>query len=228
MSGRLVLLPKKSYTPWNPKNVERVEKDEQNAKEELEREEKAIQEIQSRQRLNSLKKNVTNSCSNSSTRHVNLFEKEERVANEAAASSRKTQLIEGEQAGVYLRQENKNSKPFYLQQGTRPLRGDIEDRNNMSFHDPMKRFYHQPESFNLKQEQKDLTHSTAVVGSLVSGSKKRSVGNEDSLSACSVDAEDRRMKKKRRHRKKEEKRKSRSDGKDSHRKDRKRQKSSKT
>ena len=28
MSGRLVILPKKSYCPWNPKNVARVERDE--------------------------------------------------------------------------------------------------------------------------------------------------------------------------------------------------------
>jgi len=95
----------------------------------------------------------------------------------------------------------------------------------MSFHDPMKRFYYQPENCNLKQQQKDFTPSTAVVGSLVSGSKKISVGNEDSSLASSVDAEDRRMQKKRRHRIKEGK--SRSDEKEPHRKHRKRQKSSK-
>ena len=31
MSSRLILLPKKSYTPWNAENVARVERDEREA-----------------------------------------------------------------------------------------------------------------------------------------------------------------------------------------------------
>lgn len=40
MSGRLIILPKKSYTPWNPQNIERVMRDERIEREQNEREER--------------------------------------------------------------------------------------------------------------------------------------------------------------------------------------------
>ena len=41
MSGRLIILPKKTYCPWNPQNLERVLRDERIEKERIEAREKA-------------------------------------------------------------------------------------------------------------------------------------------------------------------------------------------
>ena len=40
MSGRLVILPKKTYCPWKPENIERVLRDERLERERLEKERK--------------------------------------------------------------------------------------------------------------------------------------------------------------------------------------------
>ena len=50
MSGRLVILPKKTYCPWRPENVERVLRDERLERERLEGEERERREGERRRR----------------------------------------------------------------------------------------------------------------------------------------------------------------------------------
>ena len=65
MSGRLTILPKKSYCPWNQDNVERVLRDERLERERLEKEAKA--NINQRRRKGEDDKSLT------ADGHVNLF-----------------------------------------------------------------------------------------------------------------------------------------------------------
>ena len=66
MSGRLVILPKKTYCPWKPENVERVLRDERLERERLEREAKQNQS----QSTSTLVRTGTN---NNDDGHINLF-----------------------------------------------------------------------------------------------------------------------------------------------------------
>ena len=91
MSGRLILLPKKSYTPWNPENVERVLRDERLERERLQNKQQISDRDASKRRIYTLKQqksqsqNNTNTNTNTNvscteqneTKHFNLFEKEE-------------------------------------------------------------------------------------------------------------------------------------------------------
>lgn len=63
MSGRLVILPKKTYTPWNPQNVERVMKDERLHKERVEREEEERRKRASMERIRMMKERMRNTSS---------------------------------------------------------------------------------------------------------------------------------------------------------------------
>jgi hypothetical protein len=54
MSGRLVILPKKSYCPWNRKNLERIERDEQQHQQLLLQQEQYQRQIASEQRWDQL------------------------------------------------------------------------------------------------------------------------------------------------------------------------------
>ena len=61
MSGRLIILPKKSYTPWNPQNIERVIKDEQIEREKNEREDEASLGKNRLSRIDLMKRNINSS-----------------------------------------------------------------------------------------------------------------------------------------------------------------------
>ena len=67
MSGRLVILPKKTYCPWKPENVERVLRDERLERERLEREAKQNAQSQSTSTL------VRTGTNNNDDGHINLF-----------------------------------------------------------------------------------------------------------------------------------------------------------
>lgn len=58
MSGRLIILPKKSYTPWNPQNTERVQRDERLHKERLEKEEEERRIQDNKQRIQLMKERM--------------------------------------------------------------------------------------------------------------------------------------------------------------------------
>lgn len=55
MSGRLIILPKKTYTPWNPSNIERVLRDERIEKERVEKEEEEAERAIKLQRIQQMK-----------------------------------------------------------------------------------------------------------------------------------------------------------------------------
>lgn len=87
MSGRLIILPKKSYCPWNPENVERVLRDEREHAEKIEQEAKKQKAAESRKRLNALKNGGSDEAS---LQHVNLFQKEEEEENESYKTKRES------------------------------------------------------------------------------------------------------------------------------------------
>lgn len=69
MSGRLTILPKKTYCPWKPENVERVLRDERLERERLEREAKANADANAKQRRRRLGGEETAVVDG----HINLF-----------------------------------------------------------------------------------------------------------------------------------------------------------
>jgi hypothetical protein len=80
MSGRLIILPKKTYCPWNSKNVERVLQDERLHAKEQAKQQQDSQADQSKARLRALKKKNNQYEGSSTDSHVNLFAPEEEKA----------------------------------------------------------------------------------------------------------------------------------------------------
>eukprot|EP00550_Attheya_septentrionalis_P005785 CAMPEP_0198284246 /NCGR_PEP_ID=MMETSP1449-20131203/3732_1 /TAXON_ID=420275 /ORGANISM="Attheya septentrionalis, Strain CCMP2084" /LENGTH=321 /DNA_ID=CAMNT_0043981215 /DNA_START=117 /DNA_END=1082 /DNA_ORIENTATION=- len=87
MSGRLIILPKKSYCPWKPENVAKVRRDEQREAERLEAERQRTQHVESEFRMARLKHGQQHETESSSSpsntaattlpKHINLFAQEE-------------------------------------------------------------------------------------------------------------------------------------------------------
>jgi hypothetical protein len=84
MSGRLIILPKKSYCPWNPRNVERVEQDEREHKKKQEQEKKQKDQEKSQSRLKALRKRTREEIDDIPLQRFSLFENEERDHQERA------------------------------------------------------------------------------------------------------------------------------------------------
>ena len=74
MSGRLIILPKKTYTPWNPQNLERVMRDERLHKERVEREEEERQKRENIERIRMMKERMSlrNSDGEKGGNNINL------------------------------------------------------------------------------------------------------------------------------------------------------------
>jgi hypothetical protein len=232
MSGRLVLLPKKSYTPWNPKNVERVLKDEALAREEQEKEVKAIREIESRNRLKELKR----SEDGERQKHVNLFEREENNV----VMEKKRRLEREEEEGtkrqpssrVYLHRTNENNHvvPFYMTTQSQQQQYGLSataDRNNMSFHDPMKRFYYQPTEKTGCEMPKKLNETTLTTShcsvAVALSREKPSMDDNSYSSSSSHHVKKKKKKSKQIHRSRRKDRKSRNNSPKMHHKKRKRE-----
>ena len=137
MSGRLVILPKKTYCPWKPENVERVLRDERLERERQEKEEKKQRQQESKQRLATLKGN--DSSSPPHQQHVNLFDLEEKAAVEITLTGKNAQKLAC--AGIMpvrldsvIVQKNKE-QPFYFRESV--ARNDEKCKVRM---DPMKSF----------------------------------------------------------------------------------------
>ena len=102
MSGRLILLPKKSYTPWNRENVERVLRDERLERERLQNKQEKSDLDASKRRIDALKRqkrvSQNNTNANESIRdrnekkHYNLFEKEEQKMLEEISIPKKNEM----------------------------------------------------------------------------------------------------------------------------------------
>lgn len=75
MSGRLVILPKKTYCPWNPSNVERVRRDERLERERIEKEQRLVEEEDRRRKSNRRNQSDAGRQTSPEEReaHVNLF-----------------------------------------------------------------------------------------------------------------------------------------------------------
>lgn len=136
MSGRLIILPKKSYCPWKPENVERVLRDERLERERLEREEKELRQQESKQRLATLKGTTTGSSADAAPQtHVNLFEPEEQAMAQMALMVEK----EKKQVGIvplrFDKVKQEQDQPFYV----RPLKARHDDQYKARM-DPMKAF----------------------------------------------------------------------------------------
>lgn len=142
MSGRLIILPKKTYCPWKPENVERVLRDERLERERIETQEKEQRQRESRQRLQKLKGNESDSVvvQQQNEQHVNLFESEEQamMKNETAVAVRPTKaLSSGGIMPVRLDSvvEKNKVQPFYVRGSV--VRNDEKRKARM---DPMKAF----------------------------------------------------------------------------------------
>jgi hypothetical protein len=113
MSGRLVILPKKTYCPWKPENVERVLCDERFDRERREKEEELLREQESRVRLRALKRGQEKD------KHFHLFEQEERDTNQLARIDASEEIVPDTLGDVTRK------RPFYMQ-------SEQETRNDMT------------------------------------------------------------------------------------------------
>ena len=163
MSGRLIILPKKSYCPWNPSNVERVLRDEREHAESQEREASQQKQESSRARLQLLHNKgrvsdgeaaavESSSGSGSDKRrspqvevaaqHVNLFAVEEeahrkRVEDATAIDSRKGKQKNNGIMPLYLGQSAQTDS-FYLKGGDHFLSKDDQDKASNPKEDRLK------------------------------------------------------------------------------------------
>ncbi|GKY93934.1 hypothetical protein MPSEU_000360300 [Mayamaea pseudoterrestris] len=117
MSGRLVILPKKSYCPWKPENLARVERDERMHAEQLQQQNCQRVRKRGHERMDRMRNEKSRGGSHGTTitsespQHVNLFRREEDEAarlggqRRTNTSGRSSRLTAGTEA-----------KPFYIEQ----------------------------------------------------------------------------------------------------------------
>jgi hypothetical protein len=155
MSGRLIILPKKSYCPWNSKNVERVLRDERLHAEEQQQELEQVQKEASEVRLQALKKG--NKVENKELEHVNLFRaEEERELQQQLLKSKQgeqnNKLCKGIQP-LYLGQSAKNAKQFvnHSTQSNKHHRLSDKEHRQKERMDPMHMFH------STQHESKQIT-----------------------------------------------------------------------
>ena len=156
MSGRLVILPKKSYCPWNRDNVERVLRDEKR----LERLTTTTRQVVVSTRIEQLAivlrgsntgKNDVSSlplAQQQQHEHVNLFRQEEESCRNAILQSsvkdreHQTGISPVQVLGQSKLETRGDNRPFYLRTGAleEKLLSPREERRKESL-DPMKDFY---------------------------------------------------------------------------------------
>lgn len=177
MSGRLIILPKKSYCPWKPENVERVLRDERKHKEEQEAMAKSELQRESQTRLQALKGNVT-------SERFSLFEAEERAEKMAVnhAPSQTSAQAKGP-AGMmpmYSTQDERRidrKRPFYLQE--HPF--SVESTNEKD--DALKRNLDPMSSFARERAEVAAAKTTLVVRDTVRHGKRKESPSEDNNSS---------------------------------------------
>ena len=218
MSGRLIILPKKSYCPWNPENVERVLKDEREHAEEQERKQKEQQQDLSRERMVALKGKSQAAEEDKPLQHVNLFEDEEKKCLEQHQKEEKKK-----KKGImplYLGQ-SVNNDPFYLRDRSEEKKGVTAKEERLKNRlDPMNEFQVSNNPNNRARAESSTVRGSRLdetVDNSTTSNEKRKKGHryssqdsssDDSVSDSSIERRDRRRRKKRkkshkRHRREE-------------------------
>ena len=163
MSGRLVILPKKSYCPWKPENIERVLRDERLEKERLERAEKqrltTILAQSTRIKQLAILRGSKDEILPPPQKHVNLFQEEEEESCRNAVSDSLGRVRE-QQMGilpVVLGQSELatrgDNRPFYLRTAPeKKFLSSKEERRKESL-DPMKGFSRKKQSSKFKVDR---------------------------------------------------------------------------
>jgi hypothetical protein len=165
MSGRLIILPKKSYCPWKPENVERVLRDERLDQERRDKEQEQMRQEESRARMRAFKKDPEQQ--NEQQRHINLFEQEEQTVNERAVKGIKASGLQVATFGQVTR-----TNPFYLQISL-PLSSKIysedagtsmKERKRKAAIDPMHTFVTESSCTNVGSRRCDSSDSEPSTG----------------------------------------------------------------
>ena len=173
MSGRLIILPKKSYCPWNPQNVERVLRDERRHAEAQEQAAAREETAQAQQRLDTIKgkkntnmqRNIANEDpveeeSQSEGGRFSLFAQEEQAAarlTSATTSTSEQKNAKSSSDGIqplYLGQSAKDVATFYKRENSRALSSSTEKRLKSSM-DPMGQFDIQSLPHSQAQEEEE-------------------------------------------------------------------------
>lgn len=148
MSGRLVILGKKGYCPWNSKNLTRIRRDEERHREAQEREQEKQADKASASRLSALKR-----TSNEGDGHVerfSLFEAEEEASFDASnklhGSKSETSC---HRKGTTRNSDAKNHQEF-------PSRRNALQRQSFNKHDKRSEFYLKPPSTNVPLGEKEI------------------------------------------------------------------------
>ena len=174
MSGRLIILPKKSYCPWNPQNVERVLRDERRHAEAQEQAAAREETAQAQQRLDTIKgkkntnmqRNIANEDpveeeSQSEGGRFSLFAQEEQAAarliSSTTTSTSEQKNAKSSSDGIqplYLGQSAKDVATFYKRENSRALSSSTEKRLKSSM-DPMGQFDIQSLPHSQAQEEEE-------------------------------------------------------------------------
>ena len=141
MSGRLTILPKKTYCPWNPANVERVLRDERLERERLEKEHSLVHEKERSKKRQRRREDESEGQHEQQQGHINLFPEAVKQANGSTTGTSATTIINpgSETNGVLavpLGGEEANNRkygklPFYMRPS--PVGGesrDVDDYEN--------------------------------------------------------------------------------------------------
>ena len=199
MSGRLIILPKKSYTPWNTANVERVLRDERIAKEKEEKlkDNKSTNPLLARREA---EKNDTYS-----QQHFNLFEKEEKeAANKVVVTKQQSNsigIMPVMLGGKEATDKKKGKLPFYLQVPEENQNLTYEDEKLKLNMDPMKAFTTNPplqqkQQPDHKEKEESSQECQMMIIQKANKNDKHHSNDDDDLSS---DDNVKKKKKKRKH-----------------------------
>jgi hypothetical protein len=135
MSGRLTILPKKTYCPWKPENVERVLRDERLDRQDRERQQARLHQEESRARWRALK----GDCKNEE--HFNLFQSNEEYIREQGTHNKSSKTTMKIPTTTTTLGELTRKRPCYLQVGSKTHDTlDLNDMKRKDAMDPMQQF----------------------------------------------------------------------------------------
>jgi hypothetical protein len=200
MSGRLVILPKKSYCPWKPENVARVQRDEEQHQTQLEQRLQSEKQQcgQERNRLLLQRKLAKDDQEETSLQHVNLFQAEEDRANKKEALWSAQHHHHNHHEGGSKRSHHCSTSTIDTNSGHQDSKRD-EDRKAAM--DPALLFMRNNNPNNNKR-----LHDTIIVKEPAGTIRQRIAKKEKDIDDGSDNGSDARRKRKK-HRKKEAKRK---------------------